>query len=724
MKTGIPCSDPVSTIITFFFTALLWKQNNANCEVQAVANATRSSQQTRVAYGAWVTYTCQLPSVHLAGDLQRRCISEWDNVQRRYLHYLSGNAPVCGQPNFVVSVYPYHNARGAQPVSTSSLRQCLESCNRPTSPRCFAVDWDIGTSACWHHSITTACRRPRASNNVMHYKLKTCVTCSATPFDTRYIYAVSRARWPGEYLTYSCQSGYSFRDGVITTTRTAICQNNGHYSTLSTCYRTCQPPVTGDNIHASKTGTIYGHDVITYTCSTGFELPSGERTVYVLCQPNGVLNTTYIPSCQRVRCHLNNLGPNTYADDSYLNYASSSDVYCNKGYQFPNGATSLRVNCQPDGGLSPSVPSCQLIYCAIPLVPNAITSNISIFPFNQSITIQCRQGFQFPSNTTTAVIKCGENNNFSPTVPNCVRRQCHIPATDQWFDQTSILTPAAAYFFEDFVDVNCLKGYSFPNGASRDRVTCGANGSFTPQCSRRRCVLETNDRVLYKPGPYYYGDTVNLTCQPGYTFQDGQYSMLISCDEFGSFGNISMFCKSQPEMLLANEQTAAQKAGVIGGVVAAVTVLLVLIVAIVYLVRRSRGTAQTNKKNTAQTKMPDQNADYSEHLNANEHIADFAGDPGFTQIEVYEPSSQEQIDPQYENTFGVIAATSDIPHDDSGLYAVPDKRKKMISSYHDEGVDSDNDGFYDLAKDPDVADDVVFVDNDIYEAGDSENDDV
>ncbi|XP_013389593.1 sushi, von Willebrand factor type A, EGF and pentraxin domain-containing protein 1-like [Lingula anatina] len=549
--------------------------------------------------------------------------------------------------------------------------------------------------------------------------------CSATPFDTRYIYAVSRARWPGEHLTYSCQSGYSFRDSLTSTTRTTICQDNGQYSTLSPCYRTCQPPVTGDNIHASKTGTIYGHDVITYTCSTGFELPSAERTVYVLCQQNGVLNTTHIPNCQPVRCHLNNLGPNSYADDMYLSYGNNADVYCNEGYQFPSGGTSLRVHCQSDGRLSSPVPSCQLIYCAIPMVPNAIPSNISFVPFEQSITIQCRQGFQFPSNTTTAVIKCGENNNFSPTLPDCMRRQCHIPATDQWFDITSILTQGAAYFFEDVVDVNCIKGYSFPNGASQGRVTCGVNGSFTPQCSRRSCVLpETNDRVLYKPGPYYYGDTVNLTCRPGYTFQDGRDSVLISCDEFGSFGNISVFCKSQPVLLLANEQNAAQKAGIIGGVGAAVIVLLLFIVAIVYLVRRSRGTAQTNKKNTAQTKMLDQNADYSEHLNANEHIADFAGDPGFTQIEVYGPSSHAQIDPQYENTFGVIAATSDIPHDDSGLYAVPDKRKKMISSYHDEGVDSDHDGFYDPAKDPDVADDVVFVDNDIYEAGDSENADV
>nr|KAF6276389.1 complement factor H [Pipistrellus kuhlii] len=327
----------------------------------------------------------------------------------------------------------------------------------------------------------------------------------------------------GTKATYKCRPGYRMY-GVIT----MECKG-GNWVALNP-YKTCQKKPCG---HPGDTpfGSFelaegdkfeYGAKVV-YTCDEGYQM-IGDID-FRECDADGWTND--VPLCDDISCpvpQIENGEPTSpkasYRENERLQYK------CLPGYTYGGRAETV---CTQRGWTPP--PSCQEKTCEIPRIANShFQADRSKYRVGDRITYSCKRGFYPPTQGNTA--KCTAMG-WEPS-PRCSFKPCDFPEIKHGRlhgeDRYRLSFPVSVGTWFYYL---CDENYVTATESSWDYITCKPDG-WTPKLPcRRRCIfnyLENGHRPLSEQ-QYLQGQSVNVSCYPGYTLQNQQTSL--TCTENG-----------------------------------------------------------------------------------------------------------------------------------------------------------------------------------------------
>uniref|UniRef100_A0A1A8H783 CD55 molecule, decay accelerating factor for complement (Cromer blood group) n=1 Tax=Nothobranchius korthausae TaxID=1143690 RepID=A0A1A8H783_9TELE len=148
------------------------------------------------------------------------------------------------------------------------------------------------------------------------------------------------------------------------------------------------------------------------TCKTGFNLVGQNE---IMCGDQGWSGR--LPVCEAITC-------SPPADVVNGGFSPQREVYkfqdavsfsCKKGFTL-SGRTKL--TCTEQGTFSPAPPTCVLVKCEDPVIPNAEFVGGSRPPHGYAATVEyrCKAGFKM---TGSSSLKCEMNSRWSPEIPKC-----------------------------------------------------------------------------------------------------------------------------------------------------------------------------------------------------------------------------------------------------------------------------------------------------------------
>ncbi|XP_078668410.1 CUB and sushi domain-containing protein 3-like [Branchiostoma floridae x Branchiostoma belcheri] len=306
-----------------------------------------------------------------------------------------------------------------------------------------------------------------------------------------------------DVVTFTCNQGYGLNGAASVT-----CQAD---QTWGAPIPTCQPgqcptltaPVNGA---LSPAGANSYQDVVTFTCTQGYELDGASR---VTCQADQTWSEP-IPTCRALPCPTLTAPANGALSPTGANsYQDVVTFTCDQGYGL-NGASS--VTCQVDQTWSAPVPGCQPQECpTLTPIPNGALSPTGANSYQDVVTFTCDQGYRLDGASSTT---CQVDQTWSEPVPTCRP----LPCPTLTAPVNGALSPVGANSYQDVVTFTCDQGYGL-NGASS--VTCQADQTWSapvPTCQPGRCPTLTApvNGALSPAGANSYQDVVTFTCDQGY----------------------------------------------------------------------------------------------------------------------------------------------------------------------------------------------------------------
>ncbi|XP_036278642.1 complement factor H isoform X3 [Pipistrellus kuhlii] len=329
----------------------------------------------------------------------------------------------------------------------------------------------------------------------------------------------------GAKVVYTCDEGYQ----MIGDIDFRECDADGWTNDVPLCdVVKCLP------VEAPKNGRLissafelsqeytYGQ-VVKFECDKGFKL-NGPSEIH--CSGNGQWSADK-PSCVDISCpvpQIENGEPTSpkasYRENERLQYK------CLPGYTYGGRAETV---CTQRGWTPP--PSCQEKTCEIPRIANShFQADRSKYRVGDRITYSCKRGFYPPTQGNTA--KCTAMG-WEPS-PRCSFKPCDFPEIKHGRlhgeDRYRLSFPVSVGTWFYYL---CDENYVTATESSWDYITCKPDG-WTPKLPcRRRCIfnyLENGHRPLSEQ-QYLQGQSVNVSCYPGYTLQNQQTSL--TCTENG-----------------------------------------------------------------------------------------------------------------------------------------------------------------------------------------------
>lgn len=454
------------------------------------------------------------------------------------------------------------------------------------------------------------------------FSLTYSVACPNPNFNAQTVVSPRTTTFPlGTSIKVSCIRGYSFSaiefqdksvfDAFQSLKEvTIICNPGGKWNvqSLPLCepvYCGKAPAVTNANVIQS-TGVTY-QATVRYECYPGFtisgSMPNPET---ITCTDTG--GWTNSPSCQTAACPLLpstiNNGNSRVRAGTGTNHGSIVEFVCQPGYQIKG---SPLMFCGSSGQWSAPQPTCEVLTCYVPLVPNAaVTHQGQMINVGTTSTITCNQGYE--SNVPGGgpqvvncmidrslqgldgfkclyVDKCTQNPTYcaheckdSETgrlVCNCRNGYqldmadnrtcidmnecdtvagCDQTCTDTMGSYTCSCAPGYALFVS-----SGTQGYSLAR--NEDGLRRGDVRRLNHSCVRVRCPdspIVQNGKKMVAKASYYYGDRVEYFCDLG--FELSGYSLL-TCTESGVWDRSPPQClaaKCLPDTIPANTLNPAR----------------------------------------------------------------------------------------------------------------------------------------------------------------------
>ena len=99
---------------------------------------------------------------------------------------------------------------------------------------------------------------------------------------------------------------------------------------------------------------------------------------------------------------------------SATTYSSEVTYQCDDGYVLQG---STRRRCQADGSWSENLPSCELVDCGDPGVPNNGFKTGASYKFGSKVTYRCNTGYELSG---PEMRMCQSDGQWSGTLPSCV----------------------------------------------------------------------------------------------------------------------------------------------------------------------------------------------------------------------------------------------------------------------------------------------------------------
>nr|XP_050859532.1 sushi, von Willebrand factor type A, EGF and pentraxin domain-containing protein 1-like isoform X2 [Vespula vulgaris] len=256
----------------------------------------------------------------------------------------------------------------------------------------------------------------------------------------------------------------------------------------------------------------------TYYCDTGYVLKFGGKEQQVLrrkCLKNGEWEGSDTPKCLKVKCGFPGYFPRGYIRG--WSYFFGDEIYysCISGYELHG---SVRRICKSNGKWSGLPPLCIGVTCKSLLAPEngdieyIIEENerddITILQAGQQIEFKCNSGFRLVGEKYLTCLETGIWNHDNPV---CIPYSCPPPIkiehgymkvitngneksfSSSKFKENSTNDPFARnYFYGDTIEYFCDPGYKFENNNSSTMfiLQCSNNGlwsSYFPNCILIKC---------------------------------------------------------------------------------------------------------------------------------------------------------------------------------------------------------------------------------------------
>ncbi|XP_043859619.1 C4b-binding protein alpha chain isoform X2 [Dromiciops gliroides] len=287
----------------------------------------------------------------------------------------------------------------------------------------------------------------------------------------------------GTQVRYNCRPGYSRNSSKITLT----CGTNSWYPITPFCVKKrCQHPGELNNGRVIiKTDLEFGSK-IEFSCLDGYNL-IGSSTSQCEIFESGVTWSDPLPECQIINCPpppvISN-GKHSNGEDIY-SFGSSVTYRCNDPFSLVGKASiSCTVVNGTIGTWSPHPPTCKMVNCKQPQIPNGkISSGLGpIYTYKDTIMFECNRGYILNG---TNMIHCGADNQWYPDIPTCVINAC----TEQPFIENAELDfyhrNERVFPVGTVLTLACKRGYK----AIPDRLfTATCQEDFIWQMSEGQCM--------------------------------------------------------------------------------------------------------------------------------------------------------------------------------------------------------------------------------------------
>ncbi|XP_038057856.1 sushi, von Willebrand factor type A, EGF and pentraxin domain-containing protein 1-like isoform X2 [Patiria miniata] len=200
---------------------------------------------------------------------------------------------------------------------------------------------------------------------------------------------------------------------------------------------------------------------------------------------------------------------------------------CDEGYQLKGPGSRV---CLASGDWSGEEPSCNIISCSDPIIPN---SNVTVLSseFRGVAILSCAEGYKVEGDP---VIQCGSNASWIPTT-NCTIITCGEPAIIPNGNATVL-----SYEYQGTAMLSCEEGYEMEGESN---ISCLSNTSWSStnftcnviSCGEPPTIPNGNVTVL----SYEYQGTTILSCAEGYEME-GESN--ISCLSNSTWSSTDFTC--------------------------------------------------------------------------------------------------------------------------------------------------------------------------------------
>ena len=259
----------------------------------------------------------------------------------------------------------------------------------------------------------------------------------------------------------------------------------------------CGHLTTPDNGIINDNDSQYGA-IAQYRCETGYELIGNE---YLTCLGNGSWNGS-TPECNILICDDPGIPDNGERTGELFTYQSVVSYSCDSGYELIGDTT---IVCETDGLWNASVPTCQLVDCGDPGIPNNGQHTGDNFTYKSSVTYSCDSGYELIGDIT---IICKEDNLWNTSIPTCNPIKCGDPGSPE-----NGHAFGDVYAYNSDVTFNCNAGYELEGSAT---ITCQSNRFWNdaiPHCLLVSCGspgIPTNGSII--GDIFTYQSTITYMC--------------------------------------------------------------------------------------------------------------------------------------------------------------------------------------------------------------------
>uniref|UniRef100_H2Z1V2 Sushi, von Willebrand factor type A, EGF and pentraxin domain containing 1 n=1 Tax=Ciona savignyi TaxID=51511 RepID=H2Z1V2_CIOSA len=347
--------------------------------------------------------------------------------------------------------------------------------------------------------------------------------------DTSYVYEY------GDSASYTCQTGYS----LVGDTNNVDCGASGAFDTPRFNCRPVECGALRPIPHATNDGSgmTFGRS-ISIRCVPGYHFRGADHDqITIVCQHD---ETWSVPP-ETIECLSNPcvpLQPLTFGviteigtstpfigpDNVNLLYPSSISYQCNPGYTLVGRS---KRKCQTSGAWDGHAAFCQPVDCGtLPRLLHGHMEEIVSTTLGSKAHYTCETGYELHP-PDSSVRTCLETGSWSGFPPFCQRISCgrHSHLENGMLSKTGVIRYGSSVHFE------CNVGYILEGDVQR---TCGGDGRFEgiePFCQPISCGPhpELLNAVVEPLDAQYYGDAVNITCNPGYVADGAVSSLSIQC---------------------------------------------------------------------------------------------------------------------------------------------------------------------------------------------------
>ncbi|XP_075052289.1 membrane cofactor protein-like [Mixophyes fleayi] len=340
----------------------------------------------------------------------------------------------------------------------------------------------------------------------------------------------------GTTVQYNCRLGFI---PVLGTRNTVTCMDISQWTIPDTFCTLISCAYPGDLENGEfeieqnpkyVTGFKFGTKVI-YYCNEGFRMVSQRN--YRICQADRTWSNA-IPHCEVVSCpHPKSISSGSFipVKEEY-NYMDAIQYKCDNPKFGLYGKNS--AFCRANGTWSSDPPSCRVVDCPNPEVPNAskISGFAPPYTLNSGIMFECFDGFNMIG---SRYVQCNIHSQWEPSLPYCQRTFCEIPPIINGYinkgKNPTFFHNNKGIGYQVYSSITMKCNFYFTLKGEKT-ITCGGDFKWHPEipicekwfgCSSPNIL---NGQVIRKNGEYYSpgrdghgfstSDTIEVQCDNGY----------------------------------------------------------------------------------------------------------------------------------------------------------------------------------------------------------------